>query len=234
MRCEEDGNGDSRFVVLLGWGNRPEHAEVAWLLEHLVEAGYRVSAFELPRTITDFESEYLDPITSHVADLDSYRLLSHSTGGLIARYLDADEGLVTRTYLSPWWGFHDDLENPLIALALRLPVSTPILPNDRDAREELGGLISGETAADAPAYAAPTFLREARRAQKAMPPFGDEDVVFYTPSDPIVGTGAIESQTPAGNRVTYEGGHELFSSRCREELIDTVLAAVDRGLDGLE
>jgi len=234
MRREEYGDGDDRLVLVLGWGNRPEHAGPGWLIDRLAEAGYRVTAFEIPRTITDFESEWLAPVRRYVAELDAYRLLSHSTGGLIARYIEADDRLVTRTYLSPWWGFHGDLANPVVSLAMKLPISTPILPTGGgDETEELGALIDQEAIDDGPDYAAPTFLREAKRAQESMPPFDEDDVVFYTPSDAIVGTGAIEAQAPAASRVTYEGGHELFCSRCREDRIGEVLAAVDRGVEGL-
>lgn len=232
MRRVEFGDGDRRLVFVLGFGNRPEHDGVQWLLDRLTDAGYRVTAFEIPRTVTDFESEYLAPVADYVADLDSYRLLSHSTGGLIARYVDADGGLETRTYLSPWWGFHEDLETPLVSLLMKLPVSKPILPASSD-RSDLGELASDEWLADSPDYAAPTFLREARRAQKAIPPFDEDDVVFYNPEDPIVGADAIEAQTPAANRVEFTGGHELFNSRCRDEHVETLLAAVDRGTDAL-
>jgi len=235
MRRVEYGDGGDRLVFVLGWGNKPEHDGVRWLLDRLTDAGYQVTVFQLPTTITAFQSEYLDPVADYVAGLDSYRLLSHSTGGLITRHVEADDRLLTRTYLSPWWGFHEGLENPVVRLAMKLPISKPVLPTgDGDEQAELGELISPEDAADGPDRAAPTFLREARRGQKAMPPFDENDVVFYTPSDAIVGTGAIESQTPAANRIQYEGGHELFNSRCREEHLELLLAATDRGYAALE
>ena len=235
MRREEFGTGDNRLVLVLGWGNRPEHAGVQWLVEQLTDAGYRVTAFEIPTTITDFGAEWLAPVAEYVADLDEYRLLSHSTGGLIARHVEADDQLRTRTYLSPWWGFAGSMQNLVVSLAMKLPISTPILPiGDGDETEELGALVTEEAVADGPDRAAPTFLREARRGQSSMPPFDERDMVFYTPSDAVVGTHAIEAQTPPGNRITYDGGHELFCSRCREDRIGEVLAAVDRGLAGIQ
>jgi len=235
MRREEFGDGDDRLVFVLGWGNKPEHAGVQWLIDQFTGVGYRVTVFEIPTTITDFETEWLAPVEKYVADLHSYRLLSHSTGGLISRYIRADDRLVTRTYLSPWWGFHESMQNPVVWLAMKLPISTPILPTgDGDEREALGELVSEGAIEDGPDRAAPAFLREAKRGQQAMPPFNDDDVVFYTRSDAIVGVDAIGAQAPPRNRVTYEGGHELFCSRCREQKIDDVVAAVDRGLDGLE
>lgn len=80
---------------------------------------------------------------------------------------------------------------------------------------------------------APTFLREAGRAQAVMPPFDADDVVFYSPADPIVGVGAIEAQAPEENRVQYEGGHELFCSSAREDHLDTLIDALDRGVAAL-
>jgi hypothetical protein len=78
MRRVEYGDGDRRLVFVLGWGNRPEHDTVDWLLTELVDAGYRTTVFELPRTITDFESEYLEPVREYVDKPDSYRLLIRS------------------------------------------------------------------------------------------------------------------------------------------------------------
>jgi riboflavin biosynthesis pyrimidine reductase len=57
--------------------------------------------------------------------------------------------------------------------------------------------------------------------------------VFYTPEDRVVSVPAIEERAPERNRVAYEGGHELFSSPTREEYVDRILAAVDRGLEGV-
>lgn len=227
MRRVEYGDGDDRLVFVLGFGNRPEHDGVQWLVNELTNAGYRVTAFEIPRTITDFGAEYLAPVKEYLANLDSYRLLGHSTGGLIARYID-DEALQTRTYLSPWWGFHEDLENPLVSLLMKLPIARPVLPASAT-KEELGNLSSDEWVEDAPDYVSPTFLREAKRAQQQLPPFNDRDVVFYNPEDPIVGVNAIEVQTPPGNRVSFAGGHELFNSRSRDEHLETLLSAIGRG-----
>lgn len=230
MRRVEYGSGDD-LVFVLGFGNRPEHDGVQWLIEQLTDAGYRVTAFELPRTITDFEQEYLAPVRSYVAELDSYRLLGHSTGGLITRYIERDERLETRTYLSPWWGFRPVMNGHVVSLITKLPISKPILPNSTS-RSELGELASDEWVADTPAYASPTFLREAKRAQERMPPF-DDSVVFYNPEDKIVGTDAIEAQAPASNRVQFAGGHELFNSRSREDHLETLLAAIADGIDAL-
>lgn len=232
MRRESFGEADDdRLVFVMGWGNRARFDGVQWLVGQLTDAGYRVDTIEIPRTITDFDAEYLAPVESHLDDLDSYRLLSHSTGGLIARFLD-DDAMVTRTYLSPWWGFHPDLDNPIVTFAMKIPLAKPVLPGGID-KADLGDLASDEWYEDAPDYAAPTFLREARRAQRRMPPFDTDDAVFYSPTDAVVGVDAIEAQAPEANRVAYEGGHELFCSSAREDHVDTLLAAVDEGADAL-
>ncbi|AGN02421.1 hypothetical protein L593_12410 [Salinarchaeum sp. Harcht-Bsk1] len=233
MRRVQYGDGDERLVFVLGWGNRPEHEGVQWLCEHLIDAGYSLDVFEIPRTISDFERQYLDPVEAHLADLETYRLLSHSTGGLITRYIPADESLLSRTYLSPWWGFHEDLQNPIVRWLSLLPVPWPILPASSD-REDLGEYTTDERMADLPSFAAPTFLREARRAQRAMPPYDDRDAVFYTPDDPIVDAPTIERTVPEANRIAYDGGHELFNSESREEHLDAVLAAIDGGIAAVD
>jgi len=232
MRRVQFGDGSEEVILILGFGNRPEHDGVQWLIDQLTAAGYVVTAFEIPRTITDFEAEYLAPVVDYVQTLDSYRVLSHSTGGLIARYLD-DDGLETRTYLSPWWGFHDGLDTPLVRFLMRLPISKPILPASAS-RSELGELATNEWVADAPDYASPTFLREANRAQESIPPFDEDDAVFYNPDDTIVGTDAIEAQAPPTNRIQFAGGHELFCSRSRNDRVDAIVEAVESGVVALD
>lgn len=211
------------LVFVLGWGNQPEHETVRWLIDRLVEAGYRVHAIEIPTTITDFDAEYRQPVAEYVATLSSYRLLTHSTGGLIGAFLS---GPKTRVYLSPWWGMHEDQDGLLARLFARLPIARPLFPTGIDA-EAIGTLASGEQLADAPDAVSPTFLREIRRAQAALPPFRPDSVVFFSPDDRVVSPTAIQARAPAENRVPYDGGHELFSSSDREALATEVVDAVD-------
>lgn len=221
-------DGEADLVFVLGWGNKPDFETVRWLIDRLVEADYRVHTFQIPTVITDFRTQYLDPVADFVEDKE-YRLLTHSTGGLIGEFL---ENPTTKVHLSPWWGFHDDLENPLVDFAMKLPISWPILPAGID-REGLGIHTTDRQLEETPSLAAPTFLREAKRAQGRLPPFEEGTAVFYTPTDPVVSAEAIEARTPPENRVRYEGGHELFGSASREEHIDTVLAAIESGSDAL-
>lgn len=226
MNHEQFGSGDDELVLVLGWGNRFRHETVQWLVDQVVDAGYHVHGFEIPTVVTDFDREWLDPVAAVAEDLEAYRLLTHSTGGLIGEFLD---GPTTKVHLSPWWGFHDDLDNPVVSLAMKLPTSASVLPAPTD-RETIGTLATDERMADSPSRAAPSFLREAKRGQERLPAF-DADVtgVFYSPTDGVVSAPAIEARTPAANRVPYEGGHELFASPSRDDHVDAVLAALDEG-----
>jgi hypothetical protein len=221
-----NGAGDRDLVLVLGWGNRFEHDTVEWLVEQVTGAGYRVHGFQLPTAISDFDAEWLAPVADTAASLEQYRLLTHSTGGLIGEFV---EGAETKVHLSPWWGFHASLDTPLVSLLMRLPVSRPLLPAGIE-REALGEHVTEERMRDGPDRAAPTFLREAKRAQGRLPTFDEQRTsVFYTPDDEVVSAAAIERRVPPRNRVAYAGGHELFSSASRTDHIDAVLAALDAG-----
>lgn len=226
MHVRRFGDGERDLVLVLGWGNRFRHETVRWLVDAVVDAGYRVHGFQIPTVVTDFDAQWLDPVAGTAADLDDYRLLTHSTGGLIGEFLD---GPTTKVHLSPWWGFHERLDTPLVDWLARLPISTPILPSTVD-REMLGRLATDERVADSPSTAAPTFLREAKRGQARLPPFdAARTSVFYTPTDRVVSAEAIEARAPPDNRVAYEGGHELFASESRDAHVDAVLGAVAEG-----
>ncbi|WP_226039586.1 alpha/beta hydrolase [Natrinema sp. DC36] len=192
MRRETFNRAGKRdLVFVLGWGNRIEHENVRWLVDRLVEADYRVTVFQIPTVVTDFGTEWVKPVAEYVDDLEHYRLLTHSTGGLVAEYL---EGAEHRVYLSPWWGFHADMRNPLVSLAMKLPLPWSILPTGGTDREMLGELATDRQLEDTPNRIAPTFLREAKRAQSHLPPFQFEatGVVFYTPDDAVVSAATIE------------------------------------------
>ena len=221
-----DDEAAEDLVFVLGWGNKLFHENVRWLVDELVDAGYRVHAFRIPTTITDFRSEYVEPVAEFVKDLDGYRLLSHSTGGLIAAHLD---GATRRVYLSPFWGFPEGPEEPLYDLLAKLPVSAELLPAGTADREAIGDLATDrqlETGADA---AAPTWIRECLGAQANLPPIDDDAVVFCSLRDEIVSTRAVGERVPADRIVLYDGGHELFSSSSRERNLPTLLAALEEG-----
>lgn len=222
--------GDETVVLVLGWGNRIRHENVRWLVDALVDADYQVHCFELPLVITDFDREYREPVQSLVSELDSFRLVGHSTGGLIGAYVDGAE---TTTYLSPWWGFPADLDGPLLSLVATLPIARPFLPSGTASRDEIGALATEQQLAEGPDRAAPTFLREAKRAQAERPPIDDDAVVFCTLQDQIVSVRAIGEAVSSDRVRLYDGGHELFSSSSRDDHLDTLLSVVADGPSGL-
>lgn len=230
--CQFGPKSGSNLVCLFGWGNRLAHDTVRWLVDRFASAGYRVHAIELPLHLSDFYDDYLRPIEAYVETLESYRFVAHSTGGLIAAYLTGAE---TETYLSPWWGFRE-ADSRLGSIALDLlslvPVSRRIVPKTQWTRADLGTLTTDSQLADSPNTIAPTFVREARLAQRERPPIPDDAVVFCTLTDSVVSVRAIGEGVPATRTVLYDGGHELFSSPCREDSLATLLAVVDAGAAG--
>jgi pimeloyl-ACP methyl ester carboxylesterase len=235
MKSEQYGPADGPdLVCVLGWGNRLHHENVQWLVNQFVADGYRVHAFEIPVVITDFEREYVAPIDRYIADLAEFRLVGHSAGGLTAAYLD---GARTTTFLSPFWGFprgQVGVDDALLALAALVPLARPVLPSGTSTRDAIGELATERELREGPSRAAPTFIRESRQAHRDLPPIDEDAVVFCTLADPVVSTRAIGEAVPADRTVVYDGGHELFASRSREEHLETLLAAVDRGASALD
>jgi pimeloyl-ACP methyl ester carboxylesterase len=235
MNVEQYGPADGPdLVCVLGWGNRLHHENVRWLCDQFVGEGYRVHAFEIPVVITDFEREYVAPIDRYVADLEEFRLVGHSAGGLVAAYLG---GAHTTTFLSPFWGFprgQVGVDDALLALVSRLPLDRPVLPSGTARRDAIGELATARELREGPSRAAPTFIRESRQAHRDLPPIDEDAVVFCTLADPIVSTRAIGEAVPADRTVVYDGGHELFASRSRDEHVDTLLTVVDEGASALD
>jgi hypothetical protein len=230
MEITQNGPEDGPPVVLvMGWGNKLHHENVTWLSALFAEAGYRVHTFQIPVTISDFEAEYLEPVEEYVEEFEQFRLVGHSTGGLIAPFLD---GGITRTYLSPWWGFPQGpvgADDTLLGLFSKLPTSREIIPSGESSAEDIGELATEQQLAEGPTKVAPTFLREIRRAHRERPPIDDDAVVFCTPADSIVSVRAIADAVSFDQLVFYEGEHELFSSRNREAYRETLLEAVEDG-----
>jgi hypothetical protein len=233
MNCKQYGpEGGPDLVCILGWGNRLHHENVQWLLDQFTDEGYRVHAFEIPVVVTDFEREYVAPVDRYVDDLGEYRLVGHSAGGLVAAYLDGAQ----TTFLSPFWGFPEGqvgIDDALLDLVSRVPVAKPMLPTGTASRSAIGELATERELRESPSRAAPTFIREARQAHRDLPPIDDDAVVFCSLADPVVSTRAIGRAVPAERTVVYDGGHELFASRSRDDHLDTLLAVVDEGADAL-
>ncbi|WP_435361190.1 alpha/beta fold hydrolase [Haloarchaeobius sp. DFWS5] len=224
-------DGDTDLVLVLGWGNRLEHQNVEWLVEQFEEANYRVHTFQIPDFVSDFYSGWVYPVRNYVADLDSFHLVGHSTGGLIAAYLDGAE---TTTYLSPWWGYTADFSDRTLDLVARLGIERRFIPSGISTPESIGQLATTQQLSDGPEKISPRFVRETRRGHRDRPAIDDDAVVFCTLRDRVVSTHAIGEAADVDQIVLYDGGHELFSSPCRTGYVDTLLAAVADGLAGVD
>ena len=224
-------DSDTDLVFVMGWGNRWTHENVSWLIGKLTDAGYRVHAFELPTNIEDFKADWLEPIAEYVVDLESYQLLGHSAGALIAQALD---GADNHVYLSPWWGYSEAYPDPLLDVVSKLPTTFPCLPIGEMDRAALGEKATDHQIATTPRWVSPAFVSETRRAQAELLTIDHDAVVFCSLRDPIVSLAPIGERVPAEHVVLYNGGHELFSSASRDHHIDTLLAALEHGADAVE
>lgn len=218
---------DTTLLFALGWGNRPAHENVAWLLGRLVDAGYHVHTATLPTTVTDFDRDYLRPVARYADANPPTRLLSHSTGGLITAHLDYD---LPRVYLSPWWGIEGGV-GPFRRLVFRLPTARPVLPVPMD-EDATGDLTTERQRREGPSGIAPAFLRTVHEAQERLPPLREDSVVFCSLADRVVSVRAIGERTPADRVRVYDGGHEFFSSTGREAVADRVVDALARSDPG--
>jgi pimeloyl-ACP methyl ester carboxylesterase len=223
-------DGDAELVFVMGWGNRWTHENVSWLVGQLTGAGYRVHAFELPTDLEDFKADWLEPVAEYVLDLESYQLLGHSAGALVAQAVD---GADNHVYLSPWWGYGDRVPEPVLDAVSTLPTSFPCLPVGLD-RAAIGERATDHQLATAPSWLSPAFVRETRRAQRDLLTIDHDAVVFCSLRDPVVDHRAIGERVPADHVVLYDGGHELFSSGPRERYVDLLLTALEEGSDAVE
>jgi len=100
----------------------------------------------------------------------------------------------------------------------------------------LGELATDRQLEETPDRVAPTFLREAKRAQSHLPPFQFEATgVVFTPDDAaVVSAAAIEERAPEANRIAYEGAISCSTRPRGTSSIETVLAALEDGLAALQ
>mgnify|MGYP000072968651 FL=1 len=229
LRITRRGTDGDELLFVLGWGNKPTHEHVAWLLTRLLESDYRVHAVTIPTNVWDFDDQYLAPLDDYVREHDFDVVLSHSTGGLIAEHLARNHGL-RNVFLSPWWGVETDglLDRAALAVFERLPTARRLYDPELDV-EAIGALKSAAEAETGPSGLSPAFLATIRDAQSRLGSFDNEDAVFYTPDDQVVDPAAIEARAPPSNRRQYEGGHEFFASPGRESVLEDVLGALDSG-----
>lgn len=224
MEFHQFGNeSDPTVLFILGWGNRVDHPTVEWFIERIADAGFEVHAVEIPDNGTDFERDYLDPVVEYARGLDAFRLLSHSTGGLIAAHLPADG---PRVYLSPFWGFNrQGISGVLMGLLSHLPTDRQFLGSDID------GVLLGEhkdpdVVANELPDASPAWIRTMAAAHDDLPAFREGSQVFCSLSDRVVGVRAIGDHAPSDAITLYDGGHELFAVEGREDYADQVIAAL--------
>lgn len=229
MEFTEYGDGDERVLFVLGWGNKTHHENVQWLVDRLVEAGYTVDVGQIPVHVSDFESAYLRPTQARHDATEPDRLLSHSTGGLIAAHLDST---APRVYLSPWWGL-SDTRSLVGRILFAIPTARPIIPVPDDPGA-IGDIATERQIAEGPDSIAPAFLRTIVAAQGRLPPFREESAVFCSLQDRVVGIDAIGERAPAARTVLYDGGHEFFSSSPRDETVEWVLAVLADGPDAVK
>jgi hypothetical protein len=230
IRFSVHGDGDEDLLFVLGWGNEPDHEHVSWLLDRLGET-YRVHAVTIPTNGWDFEDQYLSPVRSYYENGDFDAVLSHSTGGLVAAHLaERVDDPPRNVFLSPWWGTapNEGFESVVLPYFLRLPTARRLFTVDRDV-SAIGDLKSEDEFEEGPRGVSPAFLRTVVDAQARLPAFREDDVVFCTLSDRVVGVRAIGDRTPAANLRAYDGGHEFFASSGREAVLDDVLAALEEG-----
>jgi pimeloyl-ACP methyl ester carboxylesterase len=221
MRRRTFGAGpDLAFVM--GWSNRLHGENERWFVDRLVEAGFRVHAFEVPTDAADFEAAYVAPLRAHLDD-DFAAIVGHSLGGLAVAHVDA---AVPRVYLAPWWGiFAEKLRGWQKLVFPRLPTSRRVIPVD-STHEEVGKLVTEAAREAAPDYVSPPFVREILRGQRTLPPAREEVAVFCSLRDTVVSLKAIGERVGRERVRLYDGGHELFSSLGRERHADEVVAAL--------
>ena len=223
MQFTEFGDGDERLLFVLGWGNRTHHENVRWLVDELVAAGYTVDVGTIPDHGSDFDAGYVRPTQRHHDATQPDRILSHSTGGLVAAHLDSS---APRVYLSPWWGMAS--EGLLERLVRALRIDRPVIPVPFE-EGALGDLATERQRAEGPDRIAPAFLRTIADAQSRLPDFREDSVVFCSLRDSVVGVDAIGDHAPAERTVLYDGGHESFSSSSRERTVEWLLAVLEEG-----
>lgn len=217
-------DADPTVFFVMGWGNRVMHPTVDWFIDRIVDAGFEVHAAEIPDNGTDFERDYLDPVTEYAREhLDAFRLLSHSTGGLVAAHLPADG---PRVYLSPFWGLNTEgVSGVIMRVLMKLPTDRQFLGSDIDG-DLLGAHKDPEVVRTSIPGASPAWLRTMADAHASLPEFREGSRVFCSLSDRVVDVRAIGDHAPADAITLFDGGHELFAVEGREAYTDQVIAAL--------
>lgn len=215
--------GSPTLLFVMGFGNRVEGATEGWFIDRLTDNGYRVHAIQLATNIADFHREYIVPVQRIHDHQDPVAVLGHSLGGLVTAFL---ETAARDVYLSPWWGMYEAKVSAWEEwLVPRLPIRARILPI-KTRRDELGDHLSDAEWEQLPKRLSPVFITEVFRAQQARPPIDNDAVVFASLEDTIVSLRAVGAAVAADQIRLYDGGHQLFAARGRQEAIDEVVAVL--------
>lgn len=227
MRTNTIGDGEELLFVM-GWGNRVDGTNERWFATQMANEGYRVTLVELPTNPRDFEVEYFEPIADLWYDLDEPLVVGHSTGGLVAAHLQADQAV----YVSPWWAFHGEKHRErILRWGSKLPLTRPFVPIDFD-RAEIGPRVTDRGWDRIPNRVSPVFIGEIRDAQASLPEISDRARVCCSLRDTVVGLQGIGDRVASEQVHLYDGRHEPFAAEDREAATDVVLAAIDAVSNG--
>lgn len=220
--ADADPKGDLLFA--LGWGNRPAHDPVDWLLSGLAADGWTVHAAELPENGTDFQAEYVRPLARVRDDVEPAVCAGHSLGGLTLAHLPGDD---PRVYSAPFWGFETSGVADLVLPAVSaLPVSSRVVPLGYDPRA-IGELKPADEPSAAERGTSPAWLGAVRTAQRRLPAFREGSVVYCSLADRVVSPQSIGRHAPAAQLRLYDGGHEFFASSGRAETLARFCSDLD-------
>jgi len=224
VRVHRRGDGDRDLLLVLGWGNRPAQPAVEWLIDRLAET-WTVNAVALPENGTEFERDYLRPVSEVDEGVDPDARVGHSLGGLVLAHLPGDD---PRVYMSPFWGLATGgLAGSLLPLVARLPVSRRAIPADSDV-SAIGRLVDPDRDRAASRGVSPAWLGAVTRAQRTLPPFRPGSAVYCTLGDRVVDVRAIGDHAPSDRIRLYDGGHEWFASENRAAVLQRVRSDLDR------